>query len=100
MYDYENTGIFFPAASYFGVDYLHGKISDIENQRNPPFMVKLFDQTRNGFITSFYTRKNGEYSIEHIDMKKGPFFIISHDDTQKYNGVIADNIGGPNYVDN
>lgn len=83
------------AGDYFGSDNL-----EIETFTAPkevaPTTVYLFNQMTHRLIGIFSEYGKNKIIIENIDLKKGPFFIIAHDPSKKFNGVIADNIGGQN----
>lgn len=74
----------------------------IKFKNGPPASFCRFSfhymNTTNAVFIGF-TDEKGFFNINNIDLKKGPFFVVSHDPTGEHNGVIADNIGGPNYVD-
>lgn len=59
--------------------------------------VSLFNQHNGEKIQETFTNKNGDYVFENILLKNDrKLFLISHDSTAQFNGVIADNIGGQN----
>lgn len=82
-----------------GDDSILGKISEKDKIAIKYNKVRLFYQKTGAILFELSSDKNGVYEFNGIDFKKGPFFIIAHDPSGKYNGVIADNIGGKNVVD-
>lgn len=61
--------------------------------------IDLYDQKNRFFIKSTTSDSFGFFDFLNLDFKKGPFFIVAHDELKEFNAVIADNIGGSNYVD-
>lgn len=85
---------------YYGAD----EVSDSSVKFNAPGAqseivpfceVQLYDQNRREYIKSTWSDKNGVYSFPNLNLKDFKFFIIAHDPKGLFNGVIADNIGGP-----
>lgn len=93
MYKY----ISFRNNSIYGKDIISGTLKYSENSKPRPFtaIYVMSQKTREVLIFTF-SDMFGNFEIKNIDLKKGAFFIISHDPVKLFNGVIADNIGGEN----
>lgn len=85
---------------FYGKENISGDVKNINRKIMPFRKIKLFHQETNSFIESRTSDLEGEFSFNNFDLNKGPFFLVVHDPTGEHNAVIADNIGGPNYVDN
>jgi len=74
-------------------------IQVMDSDKNPETTaVFVFFQKTNKLLHTTVS-SDGKVTLKNISLEKGPFFIIAHHPTRKFNGVIADNIGGEN-VDN
>lgn len=94
----------FPIIFYSSVGSILGndniEISTFESPKiNKSAPIFLFDQKTHMPISVFSKFNSNKILLENINVKDGPFFAVSHDPEKKYNGVIADNIGGENVVD-
>lgn len=89
--------------NYVGTGNIHGKTmshDESEKDKITPFCnIKLFNQKTNMIVLNTFSDENGKYSFRGIDLIQNIFFIVSHDPNRKFNGAIADHIGGEN-VDN
>lgn len=84
--------------SYSGMDSVKVNLSRKNGSPVVFTTVYLYDQNKNHCFTQKKTDKNGVVIFDNID-KDFVFFVIAHDPTGEYNGVIADNIGGQNVDD-
>lgn len=89
--------------TYNGRGNISGKLQAFVNNILMPIPkteVFLFNQKNSSYIDNIiYSDKDGHYKINNIDLKNNTFFIIVHDKNKKFNGIIADNIGGADNVD-
>lgn len=93
MYKY----ISYRSNDIYGKDIITGTLKYNENSKPSPFTpIYMMNQKTHGVLLFTFSDMFGNFEIKNIDLKKGPFFIISHDPVELFNGVIADNIGGAN----
>lgn len=95
-------GVFFTSSKHVGRNKISANtmFTDKMSVIPRPFtLVKLFDHKNNQIISSMYSDAFSSVIFEDLNVKEGNFFVIAHDPEKKFNGVIADNIGGSSYVD-
>lgn len=85
--------------SLFGADTIHGLLKFSNNMPAININVSLFLQGSFKYLESASTDKSGAYEFSNYDLANNEYYVIAHDPTKKYNGAIADNIGGKNVVD-
>ena len=84
--------------SYMGIDKIEFQVLDDIGTPLKNHRVDIFLQKTNHFLKSFYSDDNGTIEIFGINIKNGPFFVVTHDESKSFNAVISDHIGGPDYV--
>lgn len=78
---------------YIGRGTINGNIIE-KPQANLIYKADIYNQSNKSFIGSFICDEQGNFVINDINVKNNTFFIIAHHPENKFNGVIADNIGG------
>lgn len=89
--------IFISNTSLVGEDNITGKTLEktaqgIVDKKN--IFVRLINQTTNEEVHVVNSGESCEFLFDYLNLKDNIFYLVAHDNSSEFNGVIADNIGG------